>query len=192
MAILNTLPLGGSGTGGTRARSPTCAACTPRPPRFPATCCCVRVPARPPQVSGILAQSKGRSLGIYEEKETSEEEAAARRRRDEAAGVRKVSVFGMSLNAVEVRVLGGRLMQGGCVPRRRGPAAAAAPAGWGAQRRGKRGRSSRRASHPVSRRRWRASAARRQVARPSCPAAWKATSNAPSASSFLRPRRAQV
>lgn len=62
---------------------------------------CARAPA---QVSGILAQSKGRSLGIYEEKEgKSEEEAAAARRRDEAAGVQKLRVFGMNLPAVEVR-----------------------------------------------------------------------------------------
>lgn len=52
------------------------------------------------QVSGILAQSKGRSLGIYEEKERSEEEADAHMAKETAAGVQRVDVFGMRLKAV--------------------------------------------------------------------------------------------
>ena len=52
-------------------------------------------------VSGTLAQSKGRSLGIFEAKEVSEEEKAAKRRRDEALGVRRLDVFGMHVPSVE-------------------------------------------------------------------------------------------
>lgn len=52
------------------------------------------------EVSGILAQSKGRSLGIYEAKERSEEEDAERAAEEAAAGVQRVDVFGMRLKAV--------------------------------------------------------------------------------------------
>ncbi|KAL4447265.1 hypothetical protein ABPG77_007298 [Micractinium sp. CCAP 211/92] len=52
------------------------------------------------EVSGILAQSKGRSLGIYEAKERSEEEEEARAAEEAEAGVQRVDVFGMRLKAV--------------------------------------------------------------------------------------------
>ncbi|KAL4443634.1 hypothetical protein ABPG75_011371 [Micractinium tetrahymenae] len=52
------------------------------------------------EVSGILAQSKGRSLGIYEQKERSEEEEAERAAEEAEAGVQRVDVFGMRLKAV--------------------------------------------------------------------------------------------
>ena len=53
-------------------------------------------------VSGVLAQSKGRSLGIYEAKEQSEEERAAKKRRDESMGVQHVEAFGhMKIPTVE-------------------------------------------------------------------------------------------
>lgn len=45
-------------------------------------------------VTATLAQSKGRSLGIYEHKEVTEEERAARRHRDEQLGVTYVEAFG--------------------------------------------------------------------------------------------------
>ena len=53
-------------------------------------------------VSGVLAQSKGRSLGIYEPHEKTEAEKEAKRRRDAAAGIRRVDVFGMHVPAMEV------------------------------------------------------------------------------------------
>jgi hypothetical protein len=51
-------------------------------------------------VSGVLAQSKGRALGIYEAKERSEAEKEARRRRDEALGVQRIDVFGMHVPTI--------------------------------------------------------------------------------------------
>jgi hypothetical protein len=54
-------------------------------------------------VSGTLAQSKGRRLGIFEARERSEAERAARRRRDEAAGVQRVEAFGMRIPAIRER-----------------------------------------------------------------------------------------
>lgn len=53
-------------------------------------------------VSGTLAQSKGRSLGIYEPHDLTPEEREARRRRDEAAGVHRVDAFGMHIPAIQV------------------------------------------------------------------------------------------
>lgn len=50
------------------------------------------------EISGLLAQSKGRALGIYEAKQAEEERAE--RRRKEAQGVHKVEVFGMKLPAI--------------------------------------------------------------------------------------------
>jgi hypothetical protein len=54
-------------------------------------------------VAGVLAQSKGRSLGIYEKKELSEEERAAKKRRDEELGVHHVDAFAnMRIPVVDV------------------------------------------------------------------------------------------
>jgi hypothetical protein len=53
-------------------------------------------------VSGTLAQSKGRSLGIYEPRELSAEEREEKRRRDEAAGVHRIDAFGMHIPAIRV------------------------------------------------------------------------------------------
>ncbi|KAK9866603.1 hypothetical protein WJX84_007657 [Apatococcus fuscideae] len=53
-------------------------------------------------ISGMLAQSKGRAIGIYEDKGQSEEEKAETKRQEEAAGVEHVDVFGMSVKAIKV------------------------------------------------------------------------------------------
>lgn len=47
-----------------------------------------------------MAQSKGRSLGIYEKHERSDAEREARHRRDEAMGVQRLDVFGMKIPSV--------------------------------------------------------------------------------------------
>lgn len=52
-------------------------------------------------IAGTLAQSKGRSLGIYEPREKSAAEMQQRQKRDLAMGVRHVDVFGMHVPAVE-------------------------------------------------------------------------------------------
>lgn len=57
-------------------------------------------------VSGTLAHSKGRSLGVFAEHERSEEEVEARRRRDEEQGVQRVQAFGMKVPAVLVSACG--------------------------------------------------------------------------------------
>ncbi|PSC71360.1 arsenite methyltransferase isoform B [Micractinium conductrix] len=51
-------------------------------------------------VSGWLAQSKGRKLGIFEKKEKDEEEREERRAAEAAAGVERVNVFGMKVPVV--------------------------------------------------------------------------------------------
>ena len=52
-------------------------------------------------ISGMLAQIKGRSLGIYQPREKSEEEKASRRRRDARLGaVEQINVFGKRIPAV--------------------------------------------------------------------------------------------
>jgi hypothetical protein len=56
-------------------------------------------------ISGMLAQSKGRSLGIFEEHEKTEEELEERRARDAELGVERVEVFGMRCPAAPVRGL---------------------------------------------------------------------------------------
>ena len=45
----------------------------------------------------MLAQSKGRALGIFEPTEPSKEERAERHRKEERAGVQRAEVFGMRL-----------------------------------------------------------------------------------------------
>ena len=54
-------------------------------------------------VSGILAQSKGRSLGLYEEHEKTDEEREERAARDAQLGVERVEVFGIRCPAAPVR-----------------------------------------------------------------------------------------
>ncbi len=54
-------------------------------------------------VSGVLAQSKGRSLGIYEPHEKTDAEKEARKRRDEQLGVHRVNTFGMHVPVVTVK-----------------------------------------------------------------------------------------
>ena len=56
-------------------------------------------------ISGMLAQSKGRSIGIYEDDSKSEEEKSEAKRNEEQAGVQRVDVFGMFVKAVKVRLL---------------------------------------------------------------------------------------
>jgi hypothetical protein len=58
-------------------------------------------------VSGILAQSKGRSLGIYEAHEKTEAEKEARRRQDEELGVHRIDTFGMHVPVVKAGRRGG-------------------------------------------------------------------------------------
>ncbi|KAK9847254.1 hypothetical protein WJX84_000566 [Apatococcus fuscideae] len=53
-------------------------------------------------ISGMLAQSKGRSIGIYEDDSKPEEEKSEAKRKEEEAGVQRVDVFGMSVKAVKV------------------------------------------------------------------------------------------
>ncbi len=53
-------------------------------------------------ISGMLAQSKGRAIGIYEDSGKSEEEKAEARQKEEAAGIEHVDVFGMKVKAVKV------------------------------------------------------------------------------------------
>ena len=55
----------------------------------------------------MLAQSKGRSLGLYEEREKSEAEQRKREKRDRELGVQKVDCFGMHIPAAPV---GGALL----------------------------------------------------------------------------------
>lgn len=55
-------------------------------------------------ISGMLAQSKGRSIGIYEDGSKSEEEKAEAQKKEEEAGVQRVDVFGMTVKAVKVSV----------------------------------------------------------------------------------------
>lgn len=68
-------------------------------------------------VSGVLAQSKGRSLGLYEEQEKSEAEQRERERRDRQLGVQRLDCFGMKIPAAPVRGwwagrAGGRVSEG--------------------------------------------------------------------------------
>ncbi|EFN57989.1 hypothetical protein CHLNCDRAFT_142148 [Chlorella variabilis] len=53
-------------------------------------------------IAGVLAHSKGKALGLYEDREVSEEEREDRRRREEEAGVERVRVFGMKCPALLV------------------------------------------------------------------------------------------
>lgn len=56
-------------------------------------------------VAGMLAQYKGRALGIFEPTERSSEERAERRRTEERTGVQRAEVFGMRLPCLHI---GGR------------------------------------------------------------------------------------
>ena len=47
--------------------------------------------------TGMMAHSKGKSLGIYEDKEKSEEELEARKKHDAEMGVEKIDVFGLKV-----------------------------------------------------------------------------------------------
>lgn len=53
-------------------------------------------------ISGVMAQSKGRSLGIYEAHEKTEAEKEAKRQRDAALGVQRIDAFGMHIPALKV------------------------------------------------------------------------------------------
>jgi hypothetical protein len=48
-------------------------------------------------IAGILAHSKGRSIGIYEDKEEDEEAGRKKAAEEEKKGVRKVDVFNMKV-----------------------------------------------------------------------------------------------
>ncbi len=48
-------------------------------------------------IAGILAHSKGRSIGIYEDKERDEEAESKKAKEEEESGVKKVDVFGMKV-----------------------------------------------------------------------------------------------
>ena len=54
-------------------------------------------------ISGTLAQTKGRSLGIYKETEHSKEEVERRKRKDEALGVQRIPCFGMKIPTIELK-----------------------------------------------------------------------------------------
>lgn len=64
-------------------------------------------------IAGVLAHSKGKALGLYEDREVSEEEREDRRRREEEAGVERVRVFGMKCPALLVSGRAG--LRGGCL-----------------------------------------------------------------------------
>jgi hypothetical protein len=51
-------------------------------------------------VAGVLAQSKGRSLGIYSPKEKTDEMVKARQRKEVEMGVHRVEAFGMQIPVV--------------------------------------------------------------------------------------------
>jgi hypothetical protein len=53
-------------------------------------------------ISGMLAHSKGRSIGIYGDKDKSEDEKEEQRHKEEAAGFSKHDVFGMHIKAKDV------------------------------------------------------------------------------------------
>ena len=48
-------------------------------------------------IAGILAHSKGRSIGIYEDKEKDEGAEKEKAKEEEEKGVKKVDVFGMKV-----------------------------------------------------------------------------------------------
>ena len=48
-------------------------------------------------IAGILAHSKGRSIGIYEDKEKDEEAESNKAEEEQEKGVKKVDVFGMKV-----------------------------------------------------------------------------------------------
>lgn len=50
-------------------------------------------------IAGILAHSKGKSIGIYEDKNKSEAEIQEKREQEEEMGVERVSVFGMKVHS---------------------------------------------------------------------------------------------
>lgn len=52
-------------------------------------------------IAGVMAQSKGRSLGIYEAKERSPEEIQKRKEEEEAMGVKRIHSFGMKIPTLE-------------------------------------------------------------------------------------------
>ncbi|KAK9790108.1 hypothetical protein WJX73_008527 [Symbiochloris irregularis] len=52
-------------------------------------------------IAGLLAQSKGRAIGVYEDKEKDEGAKAAQTDKEEEAGVEKVDVFGMHIKGVK-------------------------------------------------------------------------------------------
>jgi len=49
-------------------------------------------------IAGILAHSKGKSIGIYEDKDKSEAEIQEKKDKEEEMGVERVSVFGMKVH----------------------------------------------------------------------------------------------
>ena len=48
-------------------------------------------------IAGLMAHSKGRSIGVYEAHEKDEGEKQAQAEREEALGVQRVEVFGMKV-----------------------------------------------------------------------------------------------
>ena len=52
-------------------------------------------------IAGILAHSKGRSIGIYEDKEKDEEAESKKARAEQEQGVKKVDVFGMKVGSYQ-------------------------------------------------------------------------------------------
>lgn len=57
-------------------------------------------------IAGILAHSKGRSIGIYEDKEKDEEAEKEKAEKEEKQGVKKVDVFNMKVSlSLSVSVL---------------------------------------------------------------------------------------
>jgi hypothetical protein len=48
-------------------------------------------------IAGICAQSKGRRIGVYEEREKDEAEVQEKREKEKAMGLERVDVFGMKV-----------------------------------------------------------------------------------------------
>ena len=51
-------------------------------------------------ISGILAHSKGKSIGIYEDRGKTDEEIKEKEEKEDTMGVERIVVFGMKVSAL--------------------------------------------------------------------------------------------
>lgn len=51
-------------------------------------------------ISGILAHSKGKSIGIYEDRGKTDEEIQEKKEKEDTMGVERADVFGMKVRSV--------------------------------------------------------------------------------------------